>query len=162
MNAANARRQFLHRTLTAAAPAATLILLGGCAALGQREALRVNVVGVEPLSGEGLELRLMVKLRIQNPNETPIEFDGAAIELELNGKSFASGVSDQKGTVPRFGESILQIPLTVSAFAALRQAVSFGNVAEQGELPYVLTGKLAGGMFGTVRFSDKGLLKLPK
>jgi hypothetical protein len=33
--------------------------------------------------------------------------------------------------------------------------------AERGTLPYVVRGKLAGGLFGTVRFSDSGTLKLP-
>ncbi|MDC8786496.1 LEA/WHy family protein [Roseateles koreensis] len=152
------RRRLLGHTL---APAA-LLWLSGCATLNSRDPLRVNVVGVEPMAGEGLELRLLVKLRVQNPNDLPIEFDGAAIDLELNGKSFASGVSNQKGEVPRYGETLLNLPLTISAFAAVRQAMSFNDVAEQGELPYMLTGKLAGGLFGTVRFSSKGLLKLPK
>jgi len=142
--------------------ALALLPLAGCATLGQRDALRVHVAGVEALPGEGLELRILVKLRVQNPNDSAIAFDGVALDLELNGKSFASGVSDQKGEVPRFGETLLNVPLTVSAFAAVRQALGLGDAAERGELPYVLSGKLAGGLFGTVRFSDKGLLKLPK
>ncbi|MBB4842953.1 LEA14-like dessication related protein [Paucibacter oligotrophus] len=138
-----------------------LFALAGCASLGQGDALRVQVAGVETLAGEGLELRLLVKLRVQNPNERAIEFDGVALELALNGKRFASGVSDQKGVVPRFGEALVNVPLTVSAFAAVRQAFGLGEAAERGELPYELTGKLAGGLFGSVRFSDTGLLRLP-
>lgn len=136
-------------------------LLSGCAGLAQRDALRIHVAGVEALPSEGLELRILVKLRLQNPNDSAIEFDGVALDLELNGKRFASGVSDQKGLVPRFGETLLSVPITVSAFAAVRQAMGLGEAAERGELPYVLTGKLAGGLFGTVRFSDKGMLRLP-
>jgi LEA14-like dessication related protein len=68
-----------------------------------REPLRVNVAGLEPLAGEGLEMRFNVKLRIQNPNDTPLEFQGVSLQLDLNGKPFASGVSDEAGVVPRFG-----------------------------------------------------------
>lgn len=134
----------------------------GCATFAQRDALKVAVAGVEPLHGEGLEMRLLVKLRVQNPNDATIEFDGAALDLELNGKSLASGVSDQKGVVPRFGETLLEVPLTLSAFAAVRQAMAISGAADKGEMPYVVTGKLAGGLFGTVRFNSSGMLKLPK
>jgi LEA14-like dessication related protein len=139
----------------------SLLALGGCAGMFSRDEMRINVVGIEPLEGQGLEMRFDVKLRLQNPNETPIEYDGVALELELNGKPFASGVSDQKGTVSRFGETVLSVPVTVSAFAAARQALDLADGAELGNLPYVLRGKLAGGLFGATRFTHKGTLVLP-
>lgn len=138
------------------------LALQGCATLAQHDALKIHVAGVEPLQGEGLELRFLVKLRVQNPNDKAIEFDGVALDLDLNGKSLASGVSDQKGIVPRFGETLLEVPLTVSAFAAVRQAMALSGAADRGEMPYVVSGKLAGGLFGTVRFSSSGTLTLPK
>ncbi|AOJ82464.1 water stress/hypersensitive response domain-containing protein [Burkholderia savannae] len=138
-----------------------LLALGGCAALTARDPVRVSVVGIEPLVGQGLEMRFDVKLRLQNPNDAPIDYDGVALDLELNGRPFASGVSDVRGTVPRFGEQVLSVPVTVSAFAAARQAFGLADVTESGKLPYVLRGKLAGGMFGSVRFTDSGTLSLP-
>ncbi len=132
--------------------------LPGCATLSQKDALKVTVAGVEPLPGEGLELRFLVRLRVQNPNDTAVEFDGVALDLALNGKDLASGVSDQRGVVPRFGETLLDVPLTVSAFAAVRQAISLGGAADKGEMTYVVSGKLAGGLFGSVRFSSSGVL----
>ncbi|MBL8351978.1 MAG: LEA type 2 family protein [Burkholderiaceae bacterium] len=143
-----------------ALPAA--LLPAGCETLGTRDPLHVSVAGVESLPGEGLELRFIVKLRIQNPNDAAVEYDGLALNLEVNGRDLASGVSDQKGVVPRFGESVLEVPMTVSAFAALRQALGLAQGAQISELPYALTGKLAGGMFGTVRFSHRGVLTLPR
>jgi len=139
-----------------------LAALVGCETMGGREALRVNVVGVEPLQGAGMELRFAVKLRVQNPNDAPVDFDGVAIDLDVNGKNLASGVSDQKGTVPRFGETLITVPLTVSAFAAARQLLGLSDVQARGELPYEVRGKLAGGMFGSVRFSNSGTLRLPQ
>lgn len=139
-----------------------LLALPGCATLGGRDALRVSVVGVEPLPSEGLELRFNVRLRVQNPNEQALEFDGVALDLELNGRDLASGVSNQRGSVPRFGETLLNVPLTVSAFAAVRQAMALNDATERGSMPYRINGKLAGSLFGSVRFSDSGLLKLPK
>src|SRR5262245_57595961 len=41
--------------------------LGGCAALPSSDPLNVTVAGIESLPGEGMELRLAVRLRVQNP-----------------------------------------------------------------------------------------------
>ena len=141
---------------------AGLLSLAGCETLGVRDPLRVSVAGVEPLSGEGLELRFNVKLRVQNPNDGPVEYNGVALDLEVNGRPLASGVSDRIGTVPRYGEAVLSVPVTVSAFSAVRQALGLAQGAALTELPYVISGKLAGGVFGTVRFSHSGTLKLPQ
>ena len=86
-----------------------------------RDPLQVTVAGIEPLPGEGMEVRLLVKLRVQNPNDTPVEFNGASLNLDVMGRRFASGVSDQAGTVPRFGEAIVAVPVTVSVLRMARQ-----------------------------------------
>jgi len=137
------------------------LALVGCASLVQREPVRINVVGLEPLPGQGMEMRFAVKLRVQNPNDTAIDFDGLALELDLNDKPFATGVSDQRGSVPRFGEAVINIPVTVSAVAVVRQALGVMDGKAVDTVPYSLRGRLAGGLLGGVRFSDKGALSLP-
>lgn len=134
--------------------------LGGCAGLSQ-DPLRVSVAGIEPLQGEGMEMRFNVKLRVQNPNDAPVDFSGVSLQLDLNGQSFASGVSDQSGVVPRFGEAVIIVPLTVPAFAAVRQAFAFAGSAQSGSFPYEVRGRLAGGIGGGTRFVDHGKLSLP-
>ncbi len=138
-----------------------LLVLSGCAAFSQRDPLNVQVAGIQPLPGEGLELRMNVKLRIQNPNDMALDYNGVALDLEVNGRRLASGVSDARGSVPRFGETVLSVPVTVSAFSAARQALVLAEHIGLDEVPYVLRGKLAGGLFGTQRFVEKGTLELP-
>jgi LEA14-like dessication related protein len=145
----------------AAILAVITLTLNGCAGLFGGDPLRVSVAGIEPVDGQGLEMRFNVKLRVQNPNESAVNFDGVSLALELNGKPFASGVSDQSGTVPRFGETVVNVPLTVPAFAAVRQAFAFAGAAQSGQIPYILRGKLAGGLTSTTRFVDQGTLSLP-
>ncbi len=135
--------------------------LAGCASLVHREPVRINVVGLEPIPGEGMEMRFKVKLRVQNPNETAIDFDGLALDLDLNGRPFATGVSDGAGSVPRFGETLIEIPVSVSAIAVVRQALGVIEGDGKAEVPYALRGRLAGGLLGGMRFSDSGTLKLP-
>lgn len=149
------------RVFLAAAFVAAAAGLAGCAGVRDRDPVHVNVVGLDPLAGEGLEMRFDLKLRVQNPNDSPLEYDGIAVELELHDKPFATGVSDRKGSVPRFGETVLRIPISVSAFAVVRQALKAVDGQPNGSVPYVLRGKLAGGAFGTTRFLDRGRLTLP-
>jgi LEA14-like dessication related protein len=149
--------------------ATTLLLLlcssafAGCSALPNRDPLTIDVAGIEPLQGEGLELRLAVRVRIQNPNDTAIDYSGAALNLQLNGRKLASGVSSAAGTVPRYGEAVLEIPVTVSALNMARQVLGFvnQNPQDQRNVSYVVKGKLEGGVFGTRRFTDEGTFELP-
>src|SRR5262245_29908188 len=136
-------------------------VLGACSALPNRDPLNIDVAGVEPLPGEGLELRLAVRVRIQNPNDSDIEYSGAALNLDLNGHKLASGVSAAMGTVPRYGEAVLEIPVTVSALSMARQVLGFVNAQDQREVKYTVRGKLEGGVFGTRRFTDDGTFELP-
>lgn len=137
-----------------------VLSLAGCAAFSPRDPLNVQVAGIQPLPGEGLELRMAVKLRVQNPNDMALEYNGVALDLEINGRRLASGVSDERGSVPRFGETVLTVPVTISAFSAARQALGLAENIGMDEVPYVLRGKLAGGLFGTQRFVEKGTLDL--
>jgi hypothetical protein len=139
-----------------------LSALAACATLPNNDPLTIDVAGIEPLPGEGLELRLAVRVRIQNPNDTPVEYTGAALNLDLNGRNLASGVSSVVGTVPRYGETVFTIPVTISAFDIARQVLVFANAGAQREIPYRVRGKLEGGLFGTRRFSDAGTFELPQ
>ncbi len=141
--------------------AITLSFLAGCATLPDRDPLQVTVAGIEPLQGEGLELRLLTKLRVQNPNHSPIDYRGVYVKIELQGKTFATGVSDASGTVPAFGESVIDVPVTASAMRMAHQF--FGVIRSNGppeKLQYSMSGKLNGGAFGTQRFEASGEFSL--
>jgi LEA14-like dessication related protein len=138
-----------------------VLVVGGCANLQRREPIDVIMVGVEPLQGEGLELRMLVKLRIQNPNDLPLDFNGVSVTMNVQGKPFATGVSDAAGSVPRFGETLVSVPVSISMLRMARQAM--GVMAEEfrGKLTYEMNGKLAGPAFNSVRFKSNGEFTLP-
>lgn len=133
--------------------------LGGCAGLGH-EALNVNVVGLEPLAGEGMEARFALKMRVQNPNDVALEFDGVALALDLRGERFATGVSDAKGVVPRFGETVLTVPVSVPVSAIVQQVIGFAT-GDRTRVDYRVRGRLAGPGFGSVHFDSNGEIQLP-
>jgi LEA14-like dessication related protein len=134
--------------------------LSACATWPNRDPLTIDVAGFESLPGEGMELRLLVKVRVQNPNDAAVDYSGVALTLDLNDIRLASGVSDDVGTVPRYGESIFAIPVTISAFDMARHALALTNTSERDDVTYRVEGKLQGGLFGTRRFIDEGTFQL--
>ncbi|GGK01251.1 LEA type 2 family protein [Pseudomonas matsuisoli] len=140
---------------------ALLLFLSGCNSLTGREPLTVNLVDVAPLAGGNLEVRFALELRFQNPNADALNYDGVSLALDLNGKQLARGVSDAKGKVPGFGETLVTVPMSISAFSALQQAWAASRNVTSEALPYRLSGRLGGGFLGNRRFVDEGTLTWP-
>jgi LEA14-like dessication related protein len=108
-----------------------------------------------------MEARFLAKVRVQNPNDVSIAYSGVSAELDLNGKSFASGVSDAAGEIPRFGESVIEIPLTVPATAILRQVLGLIS-GDRSKATYHVRGFFNTGTFGRAPFDSTGEIELPK
>jgi len=140
---------------------AAALLLNACASLQRRDPLQVIVAGIEPMQGQGLELRMLVKLRIQNPNDAAIDFNGVSLKLDVQGKTFATGVSDERGSVPRFGEAVVSVPVTASAMRMAHQAMGMLGGKDTGKIRYSLSGKLNGPTFSAVQFQTEGEFELP-
>ena len=138
------------------------LLLGACASLPNKDPLQVTVAGIESIPGEGMEIRMLVKLRVQNPNQAPIDFSGVYLELDVQGKTFATGVSSETGTLPGFGEVVVAVPVTVSVLRMVRQVMGVLDGQPVDKIRYEMSGKLNGGMFNTLRFQSSGELDLPK
>lgn len=107
-----------------------------------------------------MEMRMAVRLRVQNPNAAALDFDGISMALEVRGSTFASGVSDARGSVPRFGETIITVPVSISALSAVRQIIGLATT-DQPRLDYVLRGRLSGPAFGGMQFESKGAIEMP-
>jgi LEA14-like dessication related protein len=140
---------------------ALMFALSACAGLQARDPIQAYVVGVQPLQGQGLELRMMLKLRVQNPNDTPVTYNGVSVGMEVQGRNFASGVTDASGTIPRFGETVIEVPVSISALRVLRGAAGVLN-SPGDRIAYELKGKLAATAFNTIRFNSKGEFTLPE
>jgi len=137
------------------------LMLGGCASLQGREPIQVTVADVESLAAEGLEFRMMVKLRIQNPNDAPLEYRGVYVQLDVQDKTFATGVSDEPGSIPPFSEALVKVPVTVSFVRLAGHAMSMLEGRPVERVRYKLRGKLSGPLFGSTTFESKGEFALP-
>jgi LEA14-like dessication related protein len=147
--------------IAAAVAVAAVALLAGCAGLAGREPLEVIVAGIEPIEGQGMEARMLVKLRVQNPNDQALRYDGVFVRLDVDGRRFATGVSGEAGTLPRYGETVIGIPMSVSMLDLARHAMGALGGRPRDKLGYELTGKLDGEGLGGLRFRSTGELSLP-
>jgi len=138
------------------------LLPGACATMPGQEPVQVNVVDIESIPGEDLEIRMMVKLRVQNPNNAPIEYDGVYLQMDVLDNTFATGVSAARGTVAPFGEALIEVPVSASALRMAFSAISvFGSGKPVEKVTYKMRGKLSGPMFGSTTFQSQGELNLP-
>jgi len=147
----------MRRRVLAAIAAA---VVAGCAGMGWGDPLNVAIVGLEPLEGQGLEARFALKLRVQNPTDRAFQFDGVSLTVFVRGDRFATGVSDAAGTVPRFGETVVTIPVSVPATALLGQVLTAIG-GDPGPLDYRVRGSLSGTEYGSRSFDSTGELRLP-
>jgi hypothetical protein len=137
------------------------MMVSACAMLPRSDPVNVTVAGIESLPGEGLELRMLVKLRVQNPNDAPLEYDGVYVKLDVLDKTFATGVTDARGSVPRFGEAVVAVPVTVSVLRMASHALGILDGKPIEKIDYELEGKLNGPGFGGMRFKSSGEFDLP-
>ena len=153
-----------HRIVSLSWVLLAMLIVSGCASLGGREPPNVTVAGVTPMEGQGFEMRMLMKLRVQNPNDSAIDYRGVSVKLDVAGKTLATGVSDASGTVPQFGESVIEVPITISGISMAKQALAAlrGGVAKiPDKIDYSLTGKLGGSTMSAVHFKSAGTLDLP-
>jgi LEA14-like dessication related protein len=138
------------------------LVLGGCATLSGLDAPRVNLSNITPQDMTLFEQKFLVQLRIQNPNDVPLEVKGMTFNLDLNGKSFASGLSNQQVTIPRFGSAVVDVEVFSGLAGILKQLQGF----TAGGLP-TFTYRLRGRAYLekpatiTLPFDEQGEIALP-
>jgi LEA14-like dessication related protein len=137
------------------------IVLHACAAVGMREPLSATIADLKPIEVGVLEQRYAMKVRVLNPNNTEIAFDGAVFDLEINDTPFAKGVSDQRSVIPRFGEAVIDVQVVSGLQNILRQINELLK-GDRASLTYRIKGRLhSAGGFGFVRFDTSGEIVFP-
>jgi LEA14-like dessication related protein len=115
------RRRMLVATLA-------VLALPGCATYGD-ERVEVHLADVALLETTLLEQRLRLSLRFQNRGNVDLAVDGLAYRIEASGTTLASGVSNKAFTIPRFGETRIDVEATSTLAGALRQVVEFQRLS---------------------------------
>jgi LEA14-like dessication related protein len=137
------------------------LLLGACASMRPKsDRIHVTIVDIKPLRSTLMEQRYLIKLRLQNRSREALVIDGMSFDLDLNGKAFASGVSNAAITAPGFGEALIEVKVSSTLFGVIRQIQTL-----QGKQPqpfhYRISGSLNSpdSLFG-LGFSESGEIDL--
>ncbi len=138
-----------------------LIGLAGCAGMGHREGdVKVTISSLHLLESTLLEQRYLFKLRLQNRSQSALTVSGMSFDVELNGREFASGVSNQQVSVAAFGEALVEVRVSSSLFEIIRQIQSMQG-REHKALAYKISGRVhIGNGFFNVPFKETGVIDL--
>ena len=140
-----------------------LVLLSfGCATIGKDiEPPRVNVINIQVQEVRALEAVLQIELRVMNVNDIEVDIKAIDCELEINGKHFASGVTDQKTKIPAYGTTVVPMVVYSSVLDVVRGVL---GIKEKEKIEYKIAGRLhlegAPMVPSTVRFQSEGELSL--
>lgn len=118
--------------------AAALVLgLSACADTHYAEPPEVALVSLVPTDMSLMEQGMAVRLKLSNPNNAPMPLDGLRFTIEVNDRTFAKGMSDQRVTVPRLGEVEVTGKARVSTMDLMRQLAA---APEAKGLKYTVSG----------------------
>jgi len=137
-----------------------VISLEACAAFSMQEPLSVTIADLQPIEVGILEQRYALKVRLLNPNDAEIIFDGVVFDLEVNDVAFAKGVSNQSSVIPRFGEAVIDVH-AVSGLQNILMQINELLKGERTTLTYRIKGRLHTGGFGYTRFDSSGEIAIP-
>ena len=71
-----------------------LLAVGGCAALPKLEAPKLSVISMKMQSGDIFSQRLLVRMRVFNPNTRELPIKGITYRIEVNDAELGKGGTD--------------------------------------------------------------------
>ncbi|MFA5630534.1 MAG: LEA type 2 family protein [Porticoccaceae bacterium] len=138
-----------------------LLALPGCAGMqpGYQEP-EVYLTRLAPLSGNGMEQRFLVGLRIVNPNRGAINIAGLSYGVSVQGQKLVSGVSSDIPRIPGYGESEVTLEAATNLLGAVR-LVSELLTKPAEAINYELEARLDVGRFALpITIKETGAIKL--
>ena len=138
------------------------MMVASCSTMPKEyETLVVHITDMTPKDMAIFEQRFDVKLRIQNPNDVEFSINGLRFDIELNKRSFATGMSGQRVTIPRFGSEVVETEVFTTLGSFLRQVKELNQAGGQ-KVRYRLKGTAFVDAPGTFKapFDEQGEIDL--
>lgn len=137
------------------------VFVASCTQLGAiKQSPNVTLASIELVQLGLLEQRFILKLRIQNPNDVALHINGITFDAELNRVAFAKGLSDKIVTVPRLGETVMEVQATSTLGMVWKQLGEL-HKSSRDKIDYRLSGRLFLQGLGSIPFEQKGDVSLP-
>ena len=145
----------------------TLLLVNGCAAMyGLKEDPKISIADIRIQEVKAMEGVFLIKLRVLNPNDVPLDLHGINCDLEINQRHFASGIGDSNQSVPAFGTAVVPVEVYASVLDMIASVADLLHTAGKAPskdkpVPYTLQGTARIGIHGfkkEVPFKSSGEL----
>lgn len=122
--------------------AVLLLVLSGCATLNPDfEQPTVELVSFKALPASGFEQNFEIGLKLTNPNNFELPFNGISCELSVAGETLARGVTADIPTAVAYGESRFVVPVSTSLIGGFKVIKALMDNKGQG-ISYQLKAKL--------------------
>jgi LEA14-like dessication related protein len=116
------------------------LAIAGCAGIGtQLEPPRVSLANIRVEKVSGLETAFEIQLRVFNANDADLTVTGIRADLDVNGRPFATGVSNSPVEIPSYGTELVTVTVYSSVIKMFK---SVYGLKESEEIKYRLNGKI--------------------
>ena len=134
-------------------------MLGACASTLDLKAPELSVVSIRMQSADIFSQRLLVRLKVVNPNARELPVKAIKYRIEVNEAALAEGLADSPFVVPANGEAEFELPVTANLAGALPKLLSRGS---SDAIDYRLVGdvSLSSGFLRRIPFDERGSVKL--
>lgn len=132
------------------------VLLSACVMHWQKP--EVSLVDVQLAGGTLFEQKLKLRLRVYNPNDRDIPVDSLHFRMVSGDKTLASGQSEAPVTIPRRGETVVELRANMQVMNLLRDLPALTR--EDGQLHYRVQGDVVIHDYGSVPFDHPGVFDL--
>ncbi|AAZ25028.1 LEA type 2 family protein [Colwellia psychrerythraea] len=121
---------------------AALLFLSGCATMNlDYEEPTIELVSFKALPANGFEQNFEIGLKLTNPNDFELPFNGISYQLSVAGEALAHGVAANIPTATAYGESRFVVPVSTSLMGGFKVIRALMNSKGQ-DISYQLKAKL--------------------
>jgi LEA14-like dessication related protein len=137
-----------------------MVIVAGCASTFKLQPPQLTVVSMQVQSADLFSQRMLVHMRVVNPNARELPVKSINYRIEVGGAEFAHGLADKAFVVPAMGEAEFDVQLTANLANALSQIL--GRKSSRDSLDYRLVGtvSLSSGFLRRIPFDEHGSVKL--
>lgn len=133
------------------------LALAACTGLPfQAQAPKVRVADVDIKSLGLLEQRFDVSLKVDNPNDFDLKIEGLEFDLEVNGRPFAKGGSQDAALIPAASGAVLHVEAVTRSRDLVGQLKALPPQALEDGIPYRIEGRVKTDRTGWLPFRHEG------
>ena len=149
----------LSRRLRSGAALAVL-MLAGCASTLDLEPPKLSLVSMKVQTADLFSQRLLVRMRVMNPNARELPIKGISYRIEVNESELAQGEASAPFVVPAQGEADFDVQVTANLASTLSKLMSRRSSTESLEYRLVGDVTLSSGFLRRIPFDERGSVKL--